>query len=76
VGKFLAKDKISITEHPLYLPNLAPYNSFRFLKLKISLKGSHFESTGNIQKYEMVVLKALSENYFQHVFRHGRDAGI
>jgi hypothetical protein len=75
VGKILAKNKISITEHPSYLLNLAPHDLFTSLKLKISLKGSHFEYAGDIQKHEMVVLKAISENYFQHVFRHEREFG-
>jgi hypothetical protein len=48
VGKNLAKNKISITEHPSYLLNLAPHDHFISLKLKISLKGSHFEFARDI----------------------------
>jgi hypothetical protein len=47
-----------------------------FLKLNISLKGSYFEFTGNIQKNEMVVLKVFSEKNSQHVFTHGKETDI
>lgn len=42
VKQFLVKNQISVFKHPLYSPDLALWNNFMFLKLKISLKVSCF----------------------------------
>jgi histone-lysine N-methyltransferase SETMAR len=44
VKRFLAKQKISMLEHPPYSPDLAPCDSFSFPKIKSALRGTRFES--------------------------------
>jgi hypothetical protein len=47
--------QIPMFEDPPILPQLIPYGFFMIPKLKISLKGSHFELLGNIQNNDKVI---------------------
>jgi hypothetical protein len=50
---------------PAYSPDLAPCNFFLFQKVKLAVKGHHFESTENIQKAVTQVLNDVPQNAFQ-----------
>jgi len=50
MSKFLAFKSILIFNHSSYLPDLALYGHFLFLKLKIKLKGKQFDIILVIQK--------------------------
>jgi len=49
VKKFLANMNIAVLHHPPYSPDLAPADYFLFPKLKLSLKGQHFQTVEEIQ---------------------------
>jgi len=49
VKKFLVNRNIAVLHHPPYLSDLAPANYFLFPKLKLSLKGWHFQTVEEIQ---------------------------
>jgi hypothetical protein len=51
-----------------HLPDIDSYDSFPFRKLKISLKGTHFQSTEDIHYKTTELLKALAQNYFRGCF--------
>jgi hypothetical protein len=42
VREFLASKQITVLEHPIYSPDLAPSDYFLFLKIKEVLKGRAF----------------------------------
>ena len=50
VKQFLAQQKVTVLDHPLYSPGLAPVDYFLFPKVKSHLKGRLFDSISNIQK--------------------------
>lgn len=54
-----------MSEHPLYLPELALCDFFILHELKISLRESYSESTEDIQGNVASKLKGLPENGFQ-----------
>jgi len=47
--QFLAKNKIAVTPHPPYSPDLAPCDFFLFPKMKLKLKGRRFDTTEEIE---------------------------
>jgi hypothetical protein len=53
-----------IVPHPPYLPDLAPCESALFPKLKMKLKGQHFETVSDIQRESQAVLNSIKENDF------------
>ena len=44
VQHFLSNKNITVCPHPPYSPNLAPCNFWLFPKVKMTMKGKHFES--------------------------------
>jgi hypothetical protein len=53
-----------VLEHPAYLPDLNLYDFFLFPTTKNHLKGSHFETTEEIQMVMMTILNILQMNDF------------
>ena len=53
VRQFLATKQVTILDHPPYLPDLAPCDYFLFLKLKGTIKGTHFERVEDIKSNVM-----------------------
>jgi hypothetical protein len=43
VQQFLAKYDITVVSQPSYSPDLAPCDFFLFPKIKMALKGKHFQ---------------------------------
>jgi Holliday junction resolvasome RuvABC endonuclease subunit len=50
---------------PPYSPDLAPCYFFLFQKVKMALKGHHFQSKENIQMYITQVLNNIPQNVLQ-----------
>jgi hypothetical protein len=48
--------------------NLPPVNFFLFPKMKLKLKGRHFDSLEEIQTERQDVMKTLTRNDFQQCF--------
>jgi hypothetical protein len=48
--------------------------TFLFLRLKIKLKGRHFNTAEVIEAESQAVLNALIEHDFQDAFKNGRSA--
>jgi len=44
VWQFLSNKNITVCPHPTYSPDLAPCDFWLFPKVKITMKGKHFES--------------------------------
>jgi histone-lysine N-methyltransferase SETMAR len=51
-----------IVPHPPYSSDLAPCDFASFPKLKMKLKGRHFETVSDIQRESQVVLDSIKEN--------------
>jgi hypothetical protein len=49
-----------IVPHPPYLPDLAPCDFALFPKLKMKLKGRHFETVSDIQRDLQAVLDSIN----------------
>ena len=49
VKGILAKNSTNIIEQPLYSPDMAPADFFLFPKLKLPLRGIHFQSIEDIK---------------------------
>ena len=70
VKMFLMKHKITVLEHPLYSPDLAPCYFFLFPQIKSALKGTRFESV-DVEKAEATeLMNKLSEDDLLHCFQH------
>jgi hypothetical protein len=54
---------------PPYSPDLATYYFFSFQKVKMALKGRHFDSAEYIQKSVTQVLKDISQNPLQERYK-------
>jgi len=54
---------------PAYSPNLAPCDFFLFQKVKLAVKGHHFESTEDIQRAVTQVLNDVPQNAFQECYK-------
>jgi hypothetical protein len=59
---------VVIIPHPAYLPDLALCDFTLIPKLKMKLKGLHFETLSDIQRELQAVLDSIKENYFHNVF--------
>ena len=64
VKEFLAKNSTNIIEEPPYSPDMASTDFFLFSKLKLSLRGTHFQSIEGINKNSRRELKSIPENAF------------
>jgi hypothetical protein len=69
IGEFLTENNMTVIPHPPYLPDLAPCNLSLFPRLKIKLKGHHFDTTEVREAESQVVLKTLTEYNFQDAFK-------
>ncbi|EZA47753.1 hypothetical protein X777_15520 [Ooceraea biroi] len=65
---FLAKKGIVVLDHPPYSPDLAPCDFWLFPKLKLAMKGQHYNTIQDIQKAVTKVLRAISQEEYQHCF--------
>jgi hypothetical protein len=65
VREFLATKQITMSEDPVYSPDLAPSDFFLFPKLKIILKGRHFD---DIRINTTVALKAIPQKPVPKLF--------
>lgn len=68
VKEFLAKRGVVVLEHPPYSPDLAPADFWLFPKLKLAMKGEHYESIEEIQSTVTGVLDKVPKNDFQLCF--------
>jgi len=68
IREFLAKKNIRLIPHPPYSPVLAPCDFYLFPKFKSKLKGHHFGTMENIQKFVTNELNTLTENDFQYCY--------
>ncbi|VVC45839.1 Transposase, type 1 [Cinara cedri] len=68
VKQYLAGKRTPVLEHAPYSPDLAPCDFFLFPKIKSALKGTRFESMEAVKQKTAELLKALTEEDFQHCF--------
>jgi len=61
---FLAQWKVTVLDHPPYLPALAPADYLLFPKVKSHLKGRLFDSISDIQKAVTSTLNTITKNDF------------
>jgi len=64
VKQFLAQWKVTVLDHPLYSPDLAPADYFVFPKVKSHLKGHLFDSISDIQKAMTSTLNTIAKDDF------------
>ena len=63
--EFLATKQMTVLEHPVYSPDLAPSDFFLLPKIKEILKGRHFD---DIRSNTTAAMKAIPQNQFQNYF--------
>jgi hypothetical protein len=63
---FFTKSIMTVVHHPLYFS--------LFLKLRIKLKGRHFDTIVALVAESQAVLNFLTEHDLQHAFKNGRSA--
>jgi len=68
VREFIATKQITVLEHAVYSPDLAPNDFFLFPKLKEILKGRNFDDIDTIRINTTAALKAIPQNQFQNCF--------
>ncbi len=68
IREYLAKNFITLLEHPLYSPDLAPCDFFLFPKMKNVMKGQHFLTVEALQGESWRALKATSKEAFSECF--------
>jgi hypothetical protein len=73
IRQFLADKKITLCRHPPYLPDLAPCDFWLFPKIKLMMKGNHFDMIPEIEAAMKERLRALMKNDFQSCFRSWQD---
>jgi len=61
VTQFLAQWKVTVLDHPLYSPDLAPADYFLFPKVTSHLKGRPFDSISDIQKTVTSTLNTIAK---------------
>ena len=61
VHEFLARNSITVLEHPPYSPDLAPCNFFLFSKCKLVLRGWHLGDVMTIKSETTSLLKREEE---------------
>jgi hypothetical protein len=59
---------MTVILHPPYSPDLAPCDFSLFPRLKIKLKGCHFDTTEVIEGESQAVLNTLRGHNFQDTF--------
>ena len=64
IKQFLAQWKVTVLDHPLYSPDLAPADYFLFPKVKSHLKGRLFASISNIQTAMTSTLNTIAKDDF------------
>ena len=64
VKQFLAQRKVTVLDHPPYLPDLALADYFLFPKVKSHLKGRLFDSISDIQKAVTNTLNTIAKDDF------------
>jgi hypothetical protein len=67
--EFLTKKNMTVVPHPPNTPDMAPCDFSLFLRLKIKLKGCHFDTIEMIEAESQAVLKTLTEHDFQDAFK-------
>jgi transposase len=50
VKEFLAKNNMAVVPQPPYSPDLAPFNFFLILKMKIKVKGRTFDTVEEFKR--------------------------
>jgi hypothetical protein len=65
---FVTNNNIVIVPNPPYSPDLAHCNFTLFPKLKMKLKGRHFETVSDIQRESQAVLDSIKDNDFHGAF--------
>ena len=68
MNEFLAKNSTNIIEKPPYSTDMAPADIFLFLKLKIPLRGTRFQSIEDIKENSRRELNSIPENAFKKCF--------
>ena len=66
---FLARKQVCVLNHPPYSPDLSPCDYFLFPKLKLPLKGRHFEDVQDIQGAVTSSLRAVPQEDVQRSFQ-------
>jgi hypothetical protein len=61
-----------IIPNPSYMPDLAPCDFGLFPKVKMKLKGLHFETVSDIQRESQAALNSIKENGFCDAFEAWR----
>jgi hypothetical protein len=61
---FVTNNNVVIIPHPLYLLGLAPCDFALFPKLKMKLKGQHFEAVSDIQGESQTVVDSIKKSDF------------
>ena len=64
VKQFLAQQKVTVLNHPPYLPDLAPADYFFFPKVKSHLNGRLFDLISDIQKAVTSTLNTTAKDDF------------
>jgi transposase len=66
--EFVTNNNLIIVFNPSYSTDLAPCDFALFLKLKMKLKGWHFETVSHIQRDSQAVFDSIKENDFHTAF--------
>jgi transposase len=66
--EFVTNNNMVIVSHPPYSPDLAPCDFALFAKLKMKVKGRHFETVSDIQRESQAVLGSIKDNDFHCAF--------
>jgi len=73
VQQFLSNKNVMVCPYPPYSPDLAPCDFWLFPKVKMTMKGKHFELTQDIKAAMTVQLKTLTKEDFQNSLRERWD---
>ena len=65
----LVSKEITTLHHPLYLPDLAPWDFFLFPKLKKILKATRFQGVEDIKTSVTRYLKTITKEEFSQCFK-------
>ena len=66
--EFLTKNSTNIIEPPPYSIDMAPADFFLFPKLKLPLRGTHFQSIEDIKETLRQELESIPQNAFKKCF--------
>jgi histone-lysine N-methyltransferase SETMAR len=67
--EFLTHNSIITLPHPPYSSDLAPCHFFLHTKMKLQLKGCHFDGVKEIQQESQNALDMFRDQDFQHAFQ-------